>query len=30
VVDVGGDLIVDGWRKKGLSYSGVKGKIRVE
>jgi DUF4097 and DUF4098 domain-containing protein YvlB len=30
VVDVGGDLIVERARKKGVSYSGVKGKVRVE
>jgi hypothetical protein len=30
VVDVGGDLIVDHSRKRGLSYSGVKGRVRVE
>jgi hypothetical protein len=30
VVDVGGDLIVDQGRKKGVSYSGVKGRVRVE
>jgi hypothetical protein len=30
VVDVGGDLIVDTSRKRGVSYSGVKGRVRVE
>jgi hypothetical protein len=30
VVDVGGDLTVDGRKNRGVSYSGVKGKIRME